>query len=103
MQRHRADNIAVVAQKIDDAEIARLANAEGLVHHRPQGFRNRRPGVEKVHINAAWTIVARCHRLGDAPRFAGPTDAPIVHGPSSHKSCASGALHTPRPAASVSW
>ena len=38
------------------------------------------PGVEKVDINAARTIVAGGHRLCDAPIFTSPAHAPIVHG-----------------------
>ena len=80
MERRGTDDVTFVAQKIDDAEIARLADSAAFVHDRTQRLRHRGPGVEKVDIDAARTIVTGGHRLCDAPIFTRPAHAPIVHG-----------------------
>ena len=80
MKRRRADDITLVTQKIDDAEITGFANSAAFVHDRAQRFRYSGPGVEKVHIDAARTIMAGSHGLSDSTIFPRPPDAPIVHG-----------------------
>src|SRR5262249_9290003 len=80
MKRRSAHNITVVAQKIDDAEITCLANSSDFVHRGTQRFRYSRPGVEKVHIDAARTIMARSRDLCYATIFPRPAHAPSVHG-----------------------
>ena len=80
MKRRGAHNITIVAQKIDDAEITCLANSADFVHSGTQRFRYSGPGVEKVHIDAARTIMAGSHSLCDAIIFPRPAHAPIVHG-----------------------
>jgi len=80
MKRRGAYNFTIVAQEIDNAEITCLANAPDFVHCGTQRFRYSRPGVEKVHINAARTIMARSRDLCDATIFPSPPHAPIVHG-----------------------
>ena len=80
MERRGTDDVIFVSQKIDDAEIARLADSTAFVHDRTQRLRHRRPGVEKVNVNAARTIMAGSHRLCDASIFTRPAHAPIVHG-----------------------
>ncbi len=67
-------------KKIDDAEIAGLADPSAFVHHGAQRLRYRGPGVEKIDIDAARTIMTGSHRLGDLSVFACPAHAPIVHG-----------------------
>jgi hypothetical protein len=71
---------AVGLQQIDNAEIARLADTAGLIHHGPQHLRHSRAGIEKIHIDGARTVVAGRHGLRNASIFAGPADAPFVHG-----------------------
>src|SRR5262245_42168507 len=80
MNRPDTHNITVVAQKIDNAEITGLANSSNFVHCSTQRFRYSGPGVEKVHIDAARTIMARSRDLCDATIFPRPARAPIVHG-----------------------
>jgi hypothetical protein len=79
MKRRGAHNITIAAQKIDDAEITCLANSADFIHCGTQRFRYSRPGVEKVHIDAARTIMAGSHDLCDATIFPRPAHAPIVH------------------------
>ena len=78
MQRHGADDVAAVAQQIDDAQVAGAADARDLVHHRAHCLRHGRAGVEEIDIDAARPVVARRHRLRDAAVLAGPADAPFV-------------------------
>ena len=80
MKRGSAHNITIVAQKIDDAEITCLANSVDFVHCGTQRFRYSGPGVEKVHIDAARTIVAGSHDLCDSTIFPRPPHTPTVHG-----------------------
>src|SRR5215475_8277218 len=80
MKRRRSNDITVVAQKIDDAEIAGFANSATLVHHRAQRFRYSWPGIEKVDIHTARTIVAGRHCLRNPAIFPRPSHAPGVHG-----------------------
>ncbi len=79
MQGGGAHHLLRVAHEIGDKEIAGLADAGRLVDDRAQGFRHRGSGVEKIHINAARPVVARCLGGDDAAVFAGPADAPCVH------------------------
>ena len=80
MKRGSAHNITIVAQKIDDAEITCLANSVDFVHCGTQRFRYSGPGIEKVYIDAARTIMAGGHGLCNATIFPRPAHAPIVHG-----------------------
>ena len=88
--------------QVDDAEVARLADAGGLVDHRAQRLRHRRAGVEEIHIDAARPVMPGRHRLGDVAVPARPADAPLLHlagcspGPSSHSSCATASRRTGR-------
>ena len=80
MERCRAHHITFVMQKIDNAEIAGFADSTAFVHNRAQRFRHSWPGIEKVYINTARTIVAGSHGLRDSALFPRPPDAPIIHG-----------------------
>src|SRR4029078_4337444 len=80
MERRGADNITFVMQKIDDAEIARLADSTAFVHDGTQRLRHRGCGVEKTTVKPSRTIMAGSHRLCDVPIFTRPAHAPIVHG-----------------------
>src|SRR4029079_10493801 len=80
MERRGADNITFVMQKIDDAEIARLADSTAFVHDGTQRLRHRGSGVEKINVNTSRTIMAGSHRLCNVPIFTRPAHAPIVHG-----------------------
>ena len=79
MKRRRANDITFVAQEIDDAEIPSFANSAAFVHYRAQRFRYGGPGVEKVHINAARTIMARGHGLCDPTILPRPPHTPGIH------------------------
>jgi len=80
MNRRGANYVTFVTQKIDDTEIPGFANSAAFVHRRTQRFRHSRPGVKKVHINAARTIMARSHGLCDSTIFPRPPHTPTVHG-----------------------
>src|SRR5262245_9259125 len=79
MKRRGAHDITIAAQKIDDAEITRLANSADFVHCGTQRLRYSGPGVEKVHIDATRTIMAWSRDLCDATIFPRPAHAPIIH------------------------
>ena len=79
MQRASADHLAVMAQEIDDQQVAGLANAGGALDHGAQRPRDRRSGVEEVDIDAARAVVAGRHRRGDMAVLARPADAPFIH------------------------
>ena len=80
MKCRRANDITLVTQEIDDAEITSFANSAAFVHKRAQRFRYSGPGVEKVHIDAARTIMPGSHGLCDPTIFPSPPHAPTVHG-----------------------
>ena len=79
MQRYCARDLVVDAHEIHHQEVAGLADAFGAGDHAAQRLRHRRPGIEEVHVHAAWTIVAGRERLRDTAVVpACPADTPGV-------------------------
>jgi hypothetical protein len=79
VERGGADDPGFVTDQIDDAEVAGLADSRAAVDGAAQGLRDRRAGVEKIHVDAARAVVPGRRRLRDAAVAARPADAEAVH------------------------
>src|ERR1700716_4519026 len=79
MQRHCTDHLVTPAHETDDQEVPGLADPLVARDHGAQRLRDRRAGIEKIDVDAAWPIVAGGESLRDAADLARPADAPFVH------------------------
>ncbi len=79
MQPAGTDHLAILAQQVDDQQVAGQPDPGGALDRGAQRPRDGRAGVEKVDIDAARAVVARRHGGGDVAVFTGPADAPLFH------------------------
>src|SRR6185295_8623869 len=81
----RTDALRILDSECGDEYIADTPDLGDALHSSAERLRNGGPGVEKVHVYAAFAIVAGRVHLREVPVPARPPDTPGVHFPDTRR------------------